>query len=157
MAGMLTTALGDAQILIIQTLGQTKDINPIPSSVFAPPVKPAPVVPSIDQGQVNKLLDHVMRGEQDEAEQMIKANPQLLNHKGAGKEFHNGREFKSITPFQYALWALDWYMWVMMIVYMDLSEARSQLEELESRGTEHGKQFDVCLLQVRVHYLLFKF
>ena len=29
MAGMLTTALGDAQILIIQTLGQTKDINPI--------------------------------------------------------------------------------------------------------------------------------
>ena len=86
----------------------TKDIDPMPSSVFSPPSAKIPaVVPSIDQGQVNKLLDHVMRGEQDEAENMIKANLQLLNHKGAGKEFHNGREFKSITPFQYALWALD--------------------------------------------------
>ena len=69
-------------------------------------------------------------------------NPQLLNHKGSGKEFHNGREFKSITPFQYALWALDWYMWDMMMKHIDHSQARSQLEELESRGTEHGKQFD---------------
>ena len=120
----------------------TKDINPIPSSVFVPPAKPAPVIPAIDQGQVNKLLDHVMRGEQNEAENMIKANPQLLNHKGAGKEFHNGREFKSITPFQYALWALDWYMWDMMMKHIDHSQARSQLEELESRGTEHGKQFN---------------
>ena len=72
---------------------------------------------------------------------MIKANPQLLNHKGAGKEFHNDREFNSITPFQYALWALDWYMWDMMMQYMDHSEAKSQLEELETIGTEHGKQF----------------
>ena len=83
-----------------------------------------------------------MRGEQDEAEALIMINPQLLNHKGSGKEFHNGREFKSITPFQYALWALDWYMWDMMMKHIDHSQARSQLEELESRGTEHGKQFD---------------
>ena len=120
----------------------TKDINPMPLSVFAPPAKPAPEVPAIDQGQVNKLLDHVMRGEQDEAENMIKANPQLLNHKGSGKEFHNDREFRSITPFQYALWALDSYMWEMMMKHIDHSEAQSQLEELETQGTEHGKQFD---------------
>ena len=31
-------------------------------------------------------------------------------------EFHNEREFKSITTFQYALWVLDWYMLGMMIV-----------------------------------------
>ena len=142
-----TTQIGASSVeAISQGIAQlplsTKDINPMPSSVFAPPAKPAPVVPSIDQGQVNKLLDHVMRGEQDEAENMIKANPQLLDHKGSGKEFHNGREFKSITPFQYALWALDWYMWDMMMKHIDHSQARSQLEELESRGTEHGKQFD---------------
>jgi len=102
----------------------------------------ASAISDLEQEQVNKLLDHVMRGEQDEAEEIIKANPQLLNHKGSGKEFHNGREFKSITPFQYALWAMDWYMWDMMMSYMDHSEARMQLEELERRGTEHGKQFD---------------
>jgi hypothetical protein len=37
---------------------------------------------------------------------------------------------------------MDWYMWDMMMRYMDNSEARMQLEELERRGTEHGKQFD---------------
>ena len=33
-------------------------------------------------------------------------------------------------------------MWDMMMKYIEHSQARSQLEELESRGTEHGKQFD---------------
>ena len=30
----------------------------------------------------------------------------------------------------------------MMIPYMDLSQARAQLEELDSRGTEHGNHFN---------------
>ena len=56
------------------------------------------MIADIDQEQVNKLLDHVMRGEEDEAEAFVMVNPQLLNHRGSGTEFHNGREFKSITP-----------------------------------------------------------
>ena len=92
--------------------------------------------------QARMLLCCVMAGVQDTAEKMIESNPSLLNQKSRGKEWHNGREFKNITPFQYALWALDWYMWQMMIPYMDLSQARAQLEELDSRGTEHGNHFN---------------
>ena len=92
--------------------------------------------------EAQMLLCCVMGGQQDMAEKMIVSNPSLLEEKRRGREWHNGREFKSITPFQYALWALDWYMWDMMMKYIDHSSARSQLEELEKQGTEHGKQFD---------------
>jgi len=126
-----------------QLVLSTKDISPMPPPVFSPPTaKPAPIDLPKDQEHIDKLLDLVMRGDQDEAEALIKANPQLLNQKGRGKEYHNNREFRSITPFQYALWALDWYMWDMMMRYMDHVEARAQLEDLEDQGTEHGKQFD---------------
>ena len=103
--------------------------------------KSTKVISDLEQEQVNKLLDHVMKGEQVDAETMIIRNPALLNYKGSGKEFHNDREFRSITPFQYALWALDWYMWDMMMGHIDHTEARVQLEDLERNGTEHGKQF----------------
>ena len=118
-------------------------IKPIASSELLPPESsPAPDAPPIDQKQVNSLLAHVMAGDLGESEKMIKDNPQLLNHKGAGKEFHCDRAFKSITPFQYALWARDWHMWDMMMQHMDHAHARDQLEELDSHGTEHGMQFD---------------
>lgn len=119
-----------------------------------PPRKSARVISDLEQEQVNKLLDHVMRGEQVDAETMIIRNPALLNYKGSGKEFHNDREFRSITPFQYALWALDWYMWDMMMGHIDHTEACVQLEDLERNGTEHGKQFrfDNLIRAYKVYY-----
>ena len=103
------------------------------------------------QGDVEKLLLHVARGEQDEAEAMlkIKGNEFLLLHKGKVTDYSN-RTFNSITAFQYALWALDWHMWKMLRTYLDVADpsaAARQLQDLESNGpglgnADHGKHYD---------------
>ena len=106
--------------------------------VFAPPEK---VVAVIDQEAVEKLLLHVARGEQDEAEAMLKTNRDLAQGKGTVTDYSN-RTFKNITAFQYALWALDWHMWTMITRYLPQEAAAEQLAELESHGTAHGKHYD---------------
>ena len=45
------------------------------------------------------------------------------------------REFRDITAFQYAVWALDWHMWRMLKVYLERypsCEAKAQIEGLMS-------------------------
>ena len=117
------------------------NIRPL-SHMLIPVENAVKVAPKVDQDQVNDLLMQVMAGEQDKAEKMIRVQPLLLLLKGSGKEWHNGREFNNITAFQYALWALDWRMWRMMMKYMDSRQALYQLEELGFSGTEHGQHFD---------------
>jgi hypothetical protein len=57
-----------------------------------------------------------------------------------------GRHFDKITPFQYAVWARDWRMWDMMMDCFSMHHAKdlakSQIEELESKGVGHGTQCD---------------
>ena len=106
--------------------------------VFAPPEK---VVAVIDQEAVEKLLLHVARGEQDEAEAMLKTNRDLAQGKGTVTDYSN-RTFNNITAFQYALWALDWHMWTMITRYLPEEAAAEQLAELEKKGTIHGKHYD---------------
>ena len=72
---------------------------------FFPPTPP----PALNQSEVDRLVTHVARGEQDEAEAMLRQNPQLALGKGHAVE-HCGREFGGITAFQFACWALDWHM-----------------------------------------------
>jgi hypothetical protein len=55
----------------------------------------------------------------------------------------SGREFKGITAFQYALWALDWHMWTMIKKYLPREAQAKQLQALESKGTAHGKHFNL--------------
>ena len=88
--------------------------------------------------EVNQLLQHVANGEQDEAETWIKKYPGFLLCKGNVTDLSK-REFKDITAFQYAVWALDWHMWKMLLKYMPAASAAEQLAELEARGTAHGK------------------
>jgi hypothetical protein len=82
-----------------------------------------------------KFLLHVARGEQDQAEVMLKGNPQLLLRKGDVTD-HSGRTFHNITAFQYALWAYDRHMWNMLLKYFprNTDEALTQLNELEATG-----------------------
>lgn len=102
-------------------------------------------IPPINQVVVDQLLLHVAQGKQDEAEAMLKENPGLTLYKGTVTDYSN-RMFKNITAFQYALWALDWHMWSMILNYLPVPEdddaAKVQLEALESQGTAHGKHFD---------------
>jgi hypothetical protein len=53
----------------------------------------------------------------------------------------SGRPFENITGFQYALWALDWSMWTMLLKYLSPEKAASQLSDLERNDTQHGPHF----------------
>ena len=58
----------------------------------------------------------------------------------------SGRTFENITAFQYALWAMDWHMWKMLQKYISPEAAALQLQELEEKGTAHGKHFSLSPL-----------
>ena len=96
----------------------------------------------VDQKAVEKLLRLVAEGEQDQAEEMLKKDKNLLLVAGTVTDL-SGREFKQITAFQYALWALDWHMWRMMQKYLPTEVQAEQFNALESKGTAHGKHFSL--------------
>ena len=128
-----------------------KGPGPMPSERFsAPPIvksRPSPKAPVIklDQKAVNQFVQHVALGQQDEAEAMLKQNPRLSLGQGTCTD-HAGRTFKDITGFQYALWALDWHMWDMILPYLssvDSDAAREQFEHQESvtSASGHGARY----------------
>lgn len=63
------------------------------------------------------LLNFVTKGQQAEAEKLLKDNPTLVSRILSMKTQVtdcSGREFIGITPFQYALWARDRHMWALV-------------------------------------------
>ena len=78
---------------------------------------------------------------------MLKKTPALVLGKGACTD-HAGRTFKEISGFQYALWALDWHMWDMILAYFDqvpegktsASEQCGSQERLTA-GLGHGPRY----------------
>ena len=64
------------------------------------------------------FLNNVALGAQNKAEAMLKKTPGLVLGKGTCTD-QAGRTFKEISGFQYALWALDWHMWDMILAYFD--------------------------------------
>jgi hypothetical protein len=64
-----------------------------------------------------KLVQHVVRGEQEQAEKMIAANPALLLVRSKAKDY-SGRTIHG-TAFQAALGAEDERMWEMMMPYFE--------------------------------------
>ena len=106
---------------------------------FIPP--PKPVVQAADIKELSKLLQLVAEGEQDQAEELIKKNVGLLLSPGRVTDLSD-RTFESVTAFQYALWALDWHIWKMILKYIPKEAAVEQLAALESKGLgQHGKHF----------------
>jgi hypothetical protein len=89
---------------------------------------------------IAEFLLHVTRGEQDEAEAMLKLIPGLELTSGNVTDL-SGRTFENITGFQYAIWALDWHMWSMILKYLPEIEAALQLQILEDVGTAYGTHF----------------
>jgi len=103
--------------------------------------------------EINKLLLHVARGEQDKAENMLRGNPALAWYSGTVTDLSE-RRFANITAFQYALWAMDWHMWTMLLKYLPKPEAAAQARALEEGGTEYGTHFDLNkLLQALDTYI----
>jgi serine/threonine protein kinase len=103
---------------------------------------PKPESKSVDKGALEQLLRLVAEGEQDKAEELIKEDNNLLLYAGSVRDL-SGREFKQITAFQYALWAMDWHMWTMIQKYLPPEMQREQLQTLDSKSTEYGKHFSL--------------
>ncbi|MSP53500.1 MAG: hypothetical protein EXR81_04525 [Gammaproteobacteria bacterium] len=119
---------------------------PVLVSTFVPVASPNPATATVApnpalQAQVNQLLLHVARGEQEAAEVMASSNPSLLLHKGQVTDYSN-RTFNTITAFQYALWAYDWHMWKMLRSRLPQPVAKEQIKDLESNSTEHAKHYN---------------
>ncbi len=112
-------------------------------------ITPQPVIPRLDRGiqsvdekALIQLLQYVAEGEQDKAEALIQKDKNLLLYAGTITDL-SGREFKQITAFQYALWAMDWHMWTMIQKYLPKEAQAQQFQALESKGTMHGKHFNL--------------
>jgi hypothetical protein len=92
-------------------------------------VKKAAAVDESLLSQVNKLLTHIVRGYQGEAEEMLKANPELALCAGATTD-HAGRQYCGLTALQLAVGLLDYHMWVMVCKYMPRESIVEQLQYL---------------------------
>jgi ankyrin repeat protein len=103
---------------------------------------PAAQLPMGDAKPLEQLLKFVAEGEQDQAEALIKKDSKLLLAAGKVTDL-SGRTFDNITAFQYALWAMDYHMWTMIQKYLPKEAQAEQHAALESKGTAHGKHFDL--------------
>ena len=81
-----------------------------------------------------KLVTHVVLGEQDKAHALLHANPKLLLIKSEAKDY-SGRTIRA-TPFQAAIGAGDKPMWEMMLQFMEPEEASRQFHEWFPNGIE---------------------
>ncbi|KTD63146.1 hypothetical protein Lsan_1500 [Legionella santicrucis] len=104
------------------------------------------VSPHIKRIQLPKFLEHTARGEQNDAENLLKANldAQFLL---ASESFtdYSGRTFHC-TAFEYAYWAKDIHMCRMLKSYMDeatKTEMLRRCEDIEENGLTYLQNSEV--------------
>ncbi|QLZ67774.1 hypothetical protein FOLKNPGA_00547 [Legionella sp. PC1000] len=86
-----------------------------------------------EEVDVRKLLHHVVRGEHDLVQSMLRNNIDLIFKRGKVTDC-SGRTFDNISAFEYALWALDKHMWDAMLACIPENEDRRPiLAKLHSR------------------------
>ena len=105
--------------------------------------------------QSRLFLSCVAKGQQDEAQRQIEANPALLLTTGRFTDY-SGRTF-NCTAYEYAYWAKDTHMCRMLERHMDENTKAAMLEKVitidsvgltyEQHGqAEHSKHFDMTPL-----------
>jgi hypothetical protein len=105
---------------------------------------------------LEKLLSHVVKGEEKKALQMIDAHPTLLLHASKANDY-SGRLYKNYTPFQAALLCHDVWLWTKMEPYFDRlpdgqMEKERQFNALFPTGIHHGTPYDFsALIQAITH------
>ncbi len=114
--------------------------------VFSPPPKPQ-LVPQITKQAspeaVAFFVKLIAEGEQEQAEVLLRKDATLALLPSNVTDL-SGRTFKGITGFQYAVWALDWHMWTMILKYLPKEQAVKQIRVME-RGSwvsQHRKSSD---------------
>lgn len=99
---------------------------------------------------LRKFLHHVVRGEHAKMQNMLRANSDLLWQRGIVMD-NSGREFGSISGFEYALWALDKHQWDDMLACLPrdkqghltesgrkiVEELLRQYEQIKTKGVTY--------------------
>lgn len=116
----------------------TRPVALNPHGLMAPPPQAAARI-TVNPYELKQFLTCVATGEQDQAEKMLQANRQLVLVAGDVID-SSERTFRQITGFQYAMWALDFHMWTMLLKYLPGDQARVQLCERKSGAwvKDHG-------------------
>lgn len=70
--------------------------------------------PVLDVRILHVFLDAVVQSDYDRVQIILEKHIDLIVKKGVVTD-NSGRAFKQISPFEYALWALDMRMWTMML------------------------------------------
>jgi hypothetical protein len=142
--------LGDVKVMPLldakETVLPSAPINPSIVGLFKPIIRELKL--SLDPKQVTQVLTYVTESQQSEAETLLKKEPYLALTYGTVTD-PGERTFKRITAFQYAVWALDWHMWEMMLKHFKdehFALAAEQYKELNEQGTEHEKTFSLVPL-----------
>ena len=103
------------------------------------------VASSNPDDEVRQFLQHVVSGNQEQAQKMLIKRPSLALAT-ADVTDSSGREFKGITGFQCAVWYLDWRMWRMIQTkgHLEAAEIKRQLEAMKQASwvAEHGYHAD---------------
>jgi len=126
----------------------TLPISPI-SKVQGPPVDQvkvmaAHVASGVDPSDVTALFKWAAEGHLIEVGNLLKKNPKLGVATRSFKDLSD-REFKDMTVFQYAAWALDMEMCEEILPYLEGPIASVQLKALEGQPdtySAHGPHYD---------------
>ncbi|KTD44287.1 hypothetical protein [Legionella parisiensis] len=94
---------------------------------------------------VRKLSYHEVRGEHDLVQEILRENIYLMVQKGTITDC-SGRIFENTSAFEYALWALDEPMWVMMLECLSENEEnkkilailRAQYNQIKGKGVTYS-------------------
>ena len=78
-----------------------------------------------------KCLMLVAHGKQEEANNILRENPQFLLERCDVTDY-SGRTFKNITPYEYAYWAKDTHMCRMLESHMDETTKAKMLERIDA-------------------------
>jgi hypothetical protein len=79
--------------------------------------------PELKKAKFQKLLEYVVRGEQDKAEAILRTEPGLLIERGDVTDYSD-RTFHNVSPWECMLWAMDTrYMGQMMLACIPPGEA----------------------------------
>lgn len=104
----------DAQLHIDSYLNTDESIKLAQSNQRAWALLQEPPKPQEQRKLLHLFLAHVVRGEYQQVQSLLKKDLQLLIKK---EDFcdRSERHFKRISGFQYALWALDKHLWQAML------------------------------------------
>ncbi len=94
---------------------------------------------------VAKLASCAAWGDEDKVKQLLNISPGHLGYLAARTTIKDpsGRVFPNISAFQYAIWAMDWHMWMMMLDSLqEVANAKSRYKAAEAIRVELLAQYD---------------